>query len=97
MAGSAEGVQPAAFDTGLSAPTCEAVVALLQLGDMHTPTTCLKELTEHSLLLPEGPELETHMPSACGCYESRTVPTRECTKWRTSGALYWGVKTIMCQ
>jgi len=31
--GSAEGEQPVAFDTGVSAPTCEALVALVQLGD----------------------------------------------------------------
>lgn len=98
MAGSAEVKQPAVFDAGLIAPTYEAVVALLQLGNRYTPTTCLKELTEHSLLqLPKGPELETQMPLACGCYESRIVPTRDCPKWRTSGALCWGVKTIMCQ
>ena len=91
--GSAEGEQPVAFDTGVSAPTCEALVALVQSGDRHTLTTCPK----HQLLLPESLELETQIPSVCGCDKLQTGPTRECTKWRIPGALSWGVETILCQ
>ena len=93
---SAEVAQPVAFDTGLSALTCEALVALAQLEDRHIPKVYPRGLTEHPLLNTEGPELETQMLPVCCCDELQTGLTRECTKWRTSGVLCWGAETILC-
>ena len=81
---SAEVVPPVACDTGLSALSCEAFVALSQLEDRHISSACPRGLTEHPLLQLEGPELETQMVPV-RCDNLRTGPTQECTKWRTSG------------
>ena len=40
-----------AFNTDLSAPTCEAPAVSMQLGDRHTPTICHTKLTKYPLLL----------------------------------------------
>ena len=64
---SAEVAPPVAFDTGLSALTCEVFVALAQSEDRHIPSACPRGLTEHPLLQPEGPELETQMLPVCCC------------------------------
>ena len=76
-AGNVEVALPEAFDTGPSAPTCEALVASAQLEDRYIPSAGPRGLTEHPLLLPESLELETQMLPACCCDELQTGLTLE--------------------
>jgi len=90
---SAEVVPPVAFDTGLSALSCEAFVALAQLEDRHISSACPRGLTEHPLLQLEGPELETQMlPQVTSCeqVQLRNVPNGEHL------AYYAGVRRPFC-
>ena len=50
-AGTVEVEPPVAFDTGLNASTCEALIASAQLKDRHKPSAGPRKLTEHPPLL----------------------------------------------
>ena len=78
--GGAEKEQPVAFDTGLSAPTCEALVALAEFEDRFTPGACCMELHVASTASAWGFGTGDTNTASLLLHELRTCPTHKCIK-----------------